>query len=415
MENLKKGDGTEFSTEEKELIGGIQKMLDTFKGATASKEELNAIEKSISEQIAKAETFATNETIATLKQSLVEQGEKINELLETKSSNVRVGSTADQLRSFIEANKEEFELFKARKINTLQIEFKAAGTMTIATNVTPDAVNVASTSVVPGYVDILGINPLFDTLCNTGDTDSSIINYVEKVNRDGAPAFIGEGDAKPGIDFDWKKNTSIAKKIAGTIKLSDEMLSDIAFQAAAIDGELRYLINTKTSSEILLGNGTGDNLKGITAYAQSYTLTTVKTTTPTVFDALQAMATQIITNNGVATHAVLNPIDYTNMGIAKGTNGYYVVINGMVQALPYMVVQHNQMPVGYCLVADMRKAIVRNYKSFTVEYGWENDDFTKNLVTVRGERRLHHYIADNHKPCFVYDDIATVQTEITAP
>lgn len=414
MNNLKKQDGTEFSPEEKELIGGIQSMLDTFKGATATKEDLKAIEKSISEQITKAESFATNETIATLKQSLIEQGEKINELLEVKSNNVRVGSTADQLRSFIEANKDAFEDFKARKTNTLKLEIKAAGNMTIAGNVTPDAVNVASTSVVPGYVDILGINPLFDTLCNSGNTDSAIIQYVEKVNRDGSTIFIGEGDAKNKIDFDWKKNTSTAKKVADYIKVSDEMLADIEFMASAIDNELRYQINTKTSSEILVGDGIGDNLKGITAYAQAYTLTTIETTTPTVFDALQAMATQIITNNGVATHAVLNPIDYTNMGISKGTNGYYVIVNGMVQALPYMVVQHNQMPVGFCLVADMTKAIVRNYKPFTIEYGWENDDFTKNFVTVRGERRLHHYIADNHKPCFVYDAIADVQTAITA-
>jgi hypothetical protein len=56
------------------------------------------------------------------------------------------------------------------------------------------------------------------------------------------------------------------------------------------------------------------------------------------------------------------------------------VVNGMVQALPFIVVQHNQMPVGQVLVADMTKAIVRNYKPFTIEYGWENDDFTKNFV-----------------------------------
>jgi len=414
MNNLKKQDGTEFSTEEKELIGGIQSMLDTFKGATATKEDLKAIEKSINEQITKAESFATNETIATLKESLIAQGEKINELLETKSNNVRFGSTAEQLRSFIDANKEAFDDFKARKTNTFNLEIKAAGNMTIAGNVTPDAVNVASTSVVPGYVDILGINPFFDSLCNTGSTDSAIIQYVEKVNRDGSTIFIGEGEVKNKVDFDWKKNTSTAKKVADYIKASDEMLTDISFMAAAIDNELRYLINAKTSSEILLGDGTGDNLKGIATYAQAYTLTTIETTTPTVFDVLQAMATQITTNNGIATHAVLNPIDYTNMGISKGTNGYYVVVNGMVQALPFIVVQHNQMPVGQVLVADMTKAIVRNYKPFTIEYGWENDDFTKNFVTVRGERRVHFYIADNHTPCFVYDAISDVKTAITA-
>ena len=379
----------------------------------ASGEDVVSTSKEVAELKATLEGKVTE--LDSLKASMIEQGNTITELQNktVQSQTIKVGSIEDQLRAAIEADQEGFKAFKEKRSNSFKVELKAAGNMTIAGNVTPDAINVASTSVVPGYVDILPVNPLFDTLTNTGNTDSSIIQYIEKVNRDGTTIFIGEGDAKNQIDFDWKKNTSTAKKVADYIKVSEEMLDDISFMASAIENELRYQINLKTSSEILAGVGTGDFLKGITQYAQAYTLTTVLTTAPNTYDVLKAMATQVTVNNGTATHAVLNPIDYVNMGIAKGTTAFYVIIDGFVQQLPFMVVQSNQIPVGYALVADMSKSIVRNYKAFTVDYGHDASDFTTNMVTVRGERRVHHYIADNHTPCFVYDAISDVVTAIT--
>jgi hypothetical protein len=102
------------------------------------------------------------------------------------------------------------------------------------------------------------------------------------------------------------------------------------------------------------------------------------------------------------------------MNISKGTTGYYVIVNNMAQMLPYQIIQSNEITAGNILVADLRKSIVRNLKGFVAELGYDGTDWSENMVTIRGERRVHHYIRDNHTPCFCYDAIADVKTAITA-
>jgi hypothetical protein len=44
----------------------------------------------------------------------------------------------------------------------------------------------------------------------------------------------------------------------------------------------------------------------------------------------------------------------------------------------------------------------------------ENDDLTKNLMTVIGERRIHTYSSDNFAGSFIYDTYANVKAAIAA-
>lgn len=410
---LKKENGEDFSEDEQALIKAIQKTnealqkqldeLKSDKASTAKAEELKTL------------ISANQKELDALTQTAKDLGDSLKEAKNAlKVSPEQKQSIRDQIKAAIDANPDQFEKFKAGEMPNFKIELKAAGTVTTS-NITPDSVNVVSTGVVPGYVDILGVSPLVMNYCNTGRTDKATLIYVEKKNRDGSMVFVAEAAAKTQIDFDWEKETSEAKKVAPYIKVSDEMLDDVDFMAAAIENELRYQTVLEASEGVLSGDGTGANLKGITAYAQAYSRTDILTTTPNVYDCIRAMATQVKKNNGMATHVFIDPVDATNMGITKGTTGYYVVIDGMVQLLPYIIIENNQIGVGNLLVADMSKSIVRIYKDFAVQYGWENDDFTKDLVTVRGEMRLHHYIPDNHAPCFCYDTIADVKTATTAP
>ena len=76
------------------------------------------------------------------------------------------------------------------------------------------------------------------------------------------------------------------------------------------------------------------------------------------------------------------------------------------------VVESNQIAVGTIRVFDSARANARMYKGFTVQYGWENTDFTQGFVTVRGEQRMQFYIPDNHTGAFISDTIANVKAAI---
>ena len=52
------------------------------------------------------------------------------------------------------------------------------------------------------------------------------------------------------------------------------------------------------------------------------------------------------------------------------------------------------------------------YKDLDIQIGYENDDFTKNLVTIRGESRLAHSFVGNCLDAIYYDTIAATLAAI---
>ena len=62
---------------------------------------------------------------------------------------------------------------------------------------------------------------------------------------------------------------------------------------------------------------------------------------------------------------------------------------------------------------DLYKILI--YKGFTMMWGLENDDFTKNLRTVIGEMRLHQWVSANHSGAFIYDKISNIIDKLELP
>lgn len=347
-------------------------------------------------------------------------------------------SIAQQLKAFIVANPDKWEAFKSHESlsfgttkekdpvtgqmvqkGAIELQFfhKAAATMSVA-NSTGASAFVPTIEMVPGLVQIARNQPFLEDYANTSATSSARIVWVEKTNPQGQAAMTPEGGLKPLISFEIKTNESFARKVTDKIKVSTEMLDDIDFIAGEIENELKYQVDIAVDNQLLTGDGTGNNLKGITRYAGLYVLTTVKTTgTPNDADAIRAGIAQIKTLNFNANYAFINPVDGANMDLTKNTQGSYIIppfqsSNGLTIA-GVTVVESNQMPQGQVLLGDMSKFVVRNYKAFSIQYGWVNDDFELNLVTIIGERRLHDYVADNNTGAFIYDSFANIKTAIT--
>ena len=78
-----------------------------------------------------------------------------------------------------------------------------------------------------------------------------------------------------------------------------------------------------------------------------------------------------------------------------------------------LIVEDNNIPVGYFQMAILDYYRILIYKDFALTWGWENDDFTKNLVTAVAEMRIHQFFSENHTGAFIYDSFANVKTAIT--
>lgn len=415
------------------LVEVTKGMIDQAKlDATMTEIKASIIGKGLTD----AQLQVFNETVDSVKAQAIAI-QKLNDNGLKANSELKLSIKA-QLEAFRDANPEKWEAFKSHEqmsfgtVKTvakkgdkpeiqagIELKFyntKAAATMTVG-NSTGGSAFVPTIEMVPGLVQIARNQPFIEQYANTSATSSSRIVWVEKTNPQGQAGMTAEGTLKPLISFEIKTNESFARKVTDKIKISTEMLDDIDFIAGEIENELKYQVDIKVDAQLLSGDGTGSNLKGITAYVGGYVLTTVKTTgTPNDADAIRAAITQPISLNFRTNYAFINPIDAANMDLTKNTQGSYIIppfqsATGLVIAgVP--IVETNQMPVGTLFVGDMTKFVVRNYKSFAIQYGWVNDDFELNLVTIIGERRLHCYIADNNVGAFVYDTFANIKTAI---
>ena len=398
-----------------EVKSAIDKKADSEN--TISKEDAKALVEEHLKSTVSAEEYkalkSDTEKLAGELKAIKEQPEEAKEVTSFKSA------IADTL----EGIKNSLKGLKSNGQGSIKLEIKAPDTMTVTGNIVGEDNVLPEPVLLPGVIETtLGI-PFIDQDIDTFPVGSSVINWVEEKNDDGDAAFTGEGLAKAQIDFDLKTYVSTAKKVTDFIKVSKEMLDDIPFMASQISNKLRKRHDLKRENGILFGDAGVDpnSYNGITTQASAFIPGgyALAVPNPTLQDVIVASASQIISASDgeyMPDTVYVNPTDFGLMITDKATDGHYIVApfqteDGSVVNNLRIVVK-TQIPVGQYLIGDMSKAHLGIYEAFTLDIGFVNDDFTKNLVTILGESRTHFFIAEEERKAFVYDSIATAKTAI---
>jgi HK97 family phage major capsid protein len=257
---------------------------------------------------------------------------------------------------------------------------------------------------------------------DTSPTSATRIVYIDEVPKDGDAAFIKEGTLKPAVSVGWKTAYSDVKKVAETIKISNEMLEDIDFVTGEVESLARRVVETKIAQEILNGNGVDPRLKGVImqvggfitpAYANSVI-------NPNTADVLMCAASQIrdLGYTGQIT-AYLNSSEISKMKLIKDANGNYMSFGTVLEGIT--IKANPDLGSGQFLIGDFSKIHVRIKKDLTLDWGYGTvtdsngdvkSDWEMNFITLRCEARLAEYIKENDLKAFVYDNIATVAADI---
>jgi HK97 family phage major capsid protein len=96
-----------------------------------------------------------------------------------------------------------------------------------------------------------------------GSTDSdSIIYPVETVTATGA-AEVAEGNSKPEAQLSFADTTEPVQTIAVLLPVTNKALRNRPFLRAYLNARLRLFVQNREDSQLLNGNGTSPNLKGI--------------------------------------------------------------------------------------------------------------------------------------------------------
>lgn len=223
-------------------------------------------------------------------------------------------------------------------------------------------------------------------------TDSVDFTYVKSFTNNAG--MVAETVKKPQSELEFDNETIPTRVVAHWIKASKQALSDNTFLQGLIDNRLRRGLAEKVEQQILLGDGTGQNLSGLIANSTVFTDTYVaQIEKANKLDVIRLAMLQAVLAGYQPNAAILNPIDSTLIGLTKDEVGGYLIQNptngvGNMTMWGLPVVDSTYMTAGDFLVGDLTQAELYNRWAASVAIGYENDDFTKNLVTILGEERL---------------------------
>ena len=389
-----------------EIIKELGLKIDAMKTESVSKAELIKIMSDVQDLQSKGEN------VDLLKSNIEEIALKVLEL-ETKGSTSNV---PENLGSLLAEKSAELSAMKDKSGASVQIQLKAVGTMALSTNTTGQ---IPQAEREQGITRIVTRNPFILQLVNVGTIMSNVWEWVEQKNREGGSAMTAEGAAKSQADFDLVVASANVKKVTAYIKVTKEMLDDVELLRSEIDQELTELINLKIDDQLLSGTGLTVNLTGITTNATAWAAGAfaLAIPTPTKWDVLRTALNQVRVNLFEPNYIVMHPTDVTSMELSKDNTGQYIMppftsVDGTIVS-GVRVVANTGVTIDKFLVGDFSKSGVRFKEGITINVGYENDDFTKNLVTILAEARLVHRVKSNHYGAFVYGDFSDAVTALT--
>lgn len=290
-------------------------------------------------------------------------------------------------------------------------DLRIKATITSATaNAAGSAGAALQTQRLPGILELPQRRLTVRDLITPGRMDSAALEYVRETGFTNNAAPVAEAAAKPSSDIKLDLVSTSAKVIAHWMKASRQILDDVSQLRSVIDQRLLYGLAYKEEQQLLNGDGTGQNLNGIvtqaTAYAAPITLAS-----PTSIDMMRLAMLQAALAEFPATGHVMNPIDWAWIETLKDTTGRYIIGNPQSSVAKTLwglpVVETQAMTVDKFLTGAFKLgAQLFDRWDARVEVGYENDDFTKNLVTILAEERLA--LAVYRPQAFIYGDFDRV-------
>lgn len=267
---------------------------------------------------------------------------------------------------------------------------------------------VALSTLEPGVDNIARPVIKVRNIVNTGTTSSKFVVYISQ-NDNTSAEWVTEGNTKPTSNPSYEEVSVEVKKVASTVKVSKEMLADLAFVRSEINADLMAGLDQAFETALINGGG-GAEINGLLSFAQPFAAGSFAGTIPqaNLSDVIRVAKAQIQGANFEPTHVLLHPEAAAAIELTKDVDGGYTYPafwdRNMMLAGLTVVTSTNIAPNTF-LVGDMTKSNVRIRENMNLQVGYVNDDFQRNMVTILAEMRAAHYVKRNQEAAFVFGAI----------
>ncbi len=329
--------------------------------------------------------------------------------------------------AFVEKNVEEYNKNPENKQYGSNTVIKVAALMTTA-NVLPNVAGGFS-PLFGNYIDTeIGhtpkpeniILPLITVKTQPG-TES--IWFSDRINEDGDAAFIAEGALKPLADADWQTSKRDVKEVAVRWKFTKRLMMHAPAIVQDFQAHAYELVDQVIDDQLLDGDGLGNNLSGIESEASAFIVPPGLAgyyPAPNIYDVIMAIATRIRLSNfkGQIT-AILNTVWMAKMAGIKDLNNNYVVPPFVApdgtKVGTVNIKFSNKIGDDQIVEGDLKKFNAVFAENIIYDEGYENDDFSKNLVSRKLEAFLGTYMKASDAGSIIFADISDVQDDIAQP
>lgn len=174
-----------------------------------------------------------------------------------------------------------------------------------------------------GRVEFLAIQPYTaaDVFPTTTTTQVAIKWMKETVVTNNA-AEVAEAGLYPESALQLAEDSAVVQKIATWIPVTDEQLEDEPRARAYVDNRLGFMIRQRLGSQVLNGNGTAPNLRGLLNTVGIQTQAKGADVAPdAIYKALTKVRTVGLAMPGVV---LMNPTDWQNIRLLKTADGIYI-------------------------------------------------------------------------------------------
>ena len=257
-----------------------------------------------------------------------------------------------------------------------------------------------------GQLDVRSLNlyNLFPKVSLTGNNHNHTYRYFDwdEATSVRAAAMVAEGAAFPESTAVFKQYTIDVKKIGDSLPVTEEFFEDEAMFASELEMFLRVNVDILIDGQLLLGDGTGNNITGLDTYAPAYTAAASGITDASIYDLVVKVDEDItaLTGNKYNSNFVLmNIVDINRMKLKKDGNNNYVmppfvsrdgaVVSGIT------VVENNGVAANSMYVGDSRYARIIEIGGMTIATGEVNNQFLEDVMTLKVRKRLQFLIKNS--------------------
>lgn len=237
------------------------------------------------------------------------------------------------------------------------------------------------------------------------------VEYPKQTTRTNNAAPVPEAQLKPESAYNFTMQSLTPKVIAHWIPASRQILEDAPQLRGLIDSELIYGLALREDAQLLLGDGTGENLSGLVTNSTAYSAP-ITIAGGTMLDQVALAMLQASLADFTPTGIIMHPSDWMRIRLLKDADGKYLLGNPGDQVDPRLfglpVVATTSMTIDKFLVGDFNAAATL-YDRWNprIEVATEHADFfVRNMVAILCEERIA--LAVKQAGALIYGDFGNV-------